>query len=404
MEQRGGTGSVLAIIAARRESQGNSREYARTFLGKPLVAHSILHALESNVATKVIVWTDDVEVANIAKDYGALPLWRPARDSEDETCSASVLTDVLDQFGEPNPPALVVFLEATAPLRRPGEVGAAIETLEQSGADSLFSACRSHGLVWRYHDDRLVSLANDPSSLDRRRESRDMLLENGSIYVSKPWVPRELGTFLGGKIAVHLMDPLDSFQIDHPSDFERLERLAEMRKPCTIGHGLERIRLLVLDFDGVMTDNRVWVHQDGTESVACHRGDGLGIGRLKASGLGILVISTETNPVVAARCRKLGLESIQGCDDKLSVLKSVALERGLNPGQIAYMGNDVNDLGCLGWVGMPIAVADALPEVLKVARLITKNRGGHGAVREATDWFFAARGADSEVVRAKQQK
>ena len=151
------------------------------------------------------------------------------------------------------------------------------------------------------------------------------------------------------------------------------------------------ISLVVFDFDGVMTDNRVRVHQSGDEAVWCHRGDGLGIARLKEAAFEVVVLSTETNPVVAARCRKLKIEAIQSCDDKLSAIKQFADHRNLTAQQIAYVGNDINDLAAMQWVGSPIAVADAVPEVRAVAKWVTRLPGGGGAVREVADRLVAAR-------------
>ncbi len=147
------------------------------------------------------------------------------------------------------------------------------------------------------------------------------------------------------------------------------------------------IKLLVLDFDGVMTDNRVLVNQDGREAVWCHRGDGYGIGLLKKAGLEVMVLSTEPNPVVLERCRKLDIPCIHNCPDKLSALKALAEERGIGPDDIGFVGNDLNDLEGLQWVGWPIAVADAVPEILAVARKVTEKPGGYGAVREVCDWL-----------------
>lgn len=151
---------------------------------------------------------------------------------------------------------------------------------------------------------------------------------------------------------------------------------------------MNHIRLLVLDFDGVMTDNRVLVDQDGREAVWCHRGDGYGIGLLKKSGVEVVVVSMEPNPVVAARCRKLDIPCIQDCTDKLTALKNLADEKNLKPKEMAFVGNDLNDLEALQWVGWPVAVADAVPEVLEVARHITRRNGGYGAVREVADWIL----------------
>lgn len=154
-----------------------------------------------------------------------------------------------------------------------------------------------------------------------------------------------------------------------------------------------RLKLLVFDFDGVMTDNRVWVLEDGREAVACWRSDGLGLSALHASGIECYVLSTERNPVVGARCRKLKLEYEQGCDDKPEALRRLVAERGLSMAEVAYMGNDVNDLECLQMVGLPIIVQDAHPSVHRAARWRTKAPGGQGAVREVCDVLVAARHA-----------
>jgi 3-deoxy-D-manno-octulosonate 8-phosphate phosphatase (KDO 8-P phosphatase) len=148
---------------------------------------------------------------------------------------------------------------------------------------------------------------------------------------------------------------------------------------------LAAVRLVVFDFDGVFTDNTVYVAQDGTESVRCWRGDGLGLQALQRLGLQVLILSTEVNPVVSVRSRKLKIECVQGCDDKRLRLESIVRERGLSFSQVAYVGNDVNDLGCLQAVGVPVIVADAHPSVHAAARLRTERPGGFGAVREVCD-------------------
>ena len=150
---------------------------------------------------------------------------------------------------------------------------------------------------------------------------------------------------------------------------------------------IRKIRLLVFDFDGVFTDNAVWVHQDGTESVRCSRSDGLGLSRLRQLGLQMMVLSTEENPVVSARCRKLKLSCVQGVPDKALKLNELAAAAGVDMAFVAYVGNDINDLGCLKQAGLPIVVADAHPDVVGLGRLRTTLPGGYGAVREICDLF-----------------
>ncbi|MBI1190080.1 MAG: HAD hydrolase family protein [Tepidisphaera sp.] len=161
--------------------------------------------------------------------------------------------------------------------------------------------------------------------------------------------------------------------------------------PAAARKVLASLRLIVFDFDGVMTDNRVLVMQTGHEGVMCNRSDGLGVGMLHEAGVPMLVLSKEQNPVVSARCGKLKIECLQGIDDKPTRLASLLVSRRINPANVAYVGNDVNDVGCMEMVGLPIAVADAYEPALKAAKMVTTRAGGHGAVREVCDWILAAR-------------
>jgi YrbI family 3-deoxy-D-manno-octulosonate 8-phosphate phosphatase len=150
---------------------------------------------------------------------------------------------------------------------------------------------------------------------------------------------------------------------------------------------IRRIRLVAFDFDGVFTDNMVYVFEDGREAVRCFRSDGIGLHKLKKLGIETLIISTEANPVVSARARKLKIRCIQDCQDKRTVLEDIAREKNITLSQVAFVGNDINDLPCLECVGLPIVVQDAHQDVVSTARYQTKNPGGHGAVREVCDLF-----------------
>ena len=454
---------TLAIIPARGGSKGIPRKNLKLLAGKPLLAHSILHAKQTPSITRIVVSTDDDEIAAVAREWGAEVVPRPPEISGDKASSESALLHTLDWLlsTENYEPDLVVFLQATSPCRRPGEIQPAIDLLLRDGADSLLSVGPVHGFVWRVEKDGSTrSFSYDHLHRPRRQDAPEDLIENGSFYIFKPWVLRKYNNRLGGKITLYRMSVLDSFQIDELGDFELLEALMAYRNRTTgpqdqgTGQGesrkqkaeiqdqgttdprdhaqraeggnlkpevsgqWSRIKLLVLDFDGVLTDNRVLVNEDGREAVFCSREDGLGLEMLKKIGLTIIVISKEKNPVVAARCRKLGIQCVQGCDNKLEALKQKAEGgkqkaesgdqksevsgrwsvvsgqdspfSGLSPEQIAYVGNDVNDLECLRWVGLPIAVADAVQEVRAVAKWVTVKCGGHGAVREICDAILKA--------------
>jgi len=147
---------------------------------------------------------------------------------------------------------------------------------------------------------------------------------------------------------------------------------------------------MVFDFDGVFTDNRVLVGEDGSEYVFCNRADGLGLANLRQNGIDCIVLSTETNPVVARRCEKLKLECFQGCADKGKVLEEILRGKKIDSARVGYVGNDINDLDCMKNVGVAICVADAAPEIRALAHWMTSRRGGEGAVREICDLVIRA--------------
>jgi YrbI family 3-deoxy-D-manno-octulosonate 8-phosphate phosphatase len=164
--------------------------------------------------------------------------------------------------------------------------------------------------------------------------------------------------------------------------------LTERREAARSLEGLIRnIRLLAFDFDGVFTDNKVYVAQDGTEMVCCTRADGIGVSAVQRLGLETLIISTETNPVVAARAEKIRIRCLQGIANKREAMDLLLTEFGIALEQVAFVGNDVNDLPLLTCVGFPITTADAHPDVADLGKYRTRTPGGQGAVREVCDLF-----------------
>jgi 3-deoxy-D-manno-octulosonate 8-phosphate phosphatase (KDO 8-P phosphatase) len=171
---------------------------------------------------------------------------------------------------------------------------------------------------------------------------------------------------------------------------------AQILDAASLAELIRTIRMVAFDFDGVFTDNMVYVFEDGREAVRCTRSDGIGLSRLKCLGVVPVIISTETNSVVGMRSRKLNIQCMQACSDKRAALDELARDNGLALGQIAFVGNDVNDIPCLSAVGLPIVVKDSHPDVLPYARYQTNLSGGYGAVREVCDLFENALSKKSE--------
>jgi len=392
----------LAIIPARGGSKGIPRKNLKQVGGRPLLSYTIEQAQLSALVSRVVVSTDDPEIAAVAREWDAEVIWRPAEISGDESSSEAALLHVLDYTRDVQSyhPDLVVFLQATSPMRGRDDIDKAIVTLRNQDADSLFSACPVQGFIWRQEGLTVSSLSYDYRDRQRRQDAPQDLIENGSIYVFRPWVLRKHNNRLGGKIAVYRMSVLDSWQVDEEDDLLIVEGLKGLRRSQSNKPIPKGIQLLAIDFDGVMTDNRVLLDEEGKESVWCNRSDGWGIERLKKTGLEIIVISTEINQIVSARCQKLGIRCVQACSEKLPVLKRIAAERRLGPEQIIYIGNDENDLDCMRWVGFPVAVADAEPTVRRVASMVTERGGGKGAVREVCDLIISRRALKEEFLSA----
>ena len=378
---------TVAIIPARGGSKRIARKNLLTVAGIPLVGHSIRHALGARSVRRVFVTTEDPETAEVARRYGAEVIERPIELAGDHATSESALLHALDECERrlSSSVDLVVFLQCTSPVRRPDDIDRAVEALQLGKADSLLSVSRNAGFIWEQKDGQLRSLSYDYRRRQRGQDLPSQFRENGSIYVFKPWVLREHNNRLGGRMTLYEMEYWSSFEIDTKEDAELCDWILLRRAVEEESDWPPSIDLIVFDFDGVMTDNSVDVFEDGRESVVCSRADGLGIERLHAAGVRMLVLSTERNPVVTARCSKLQLPCQQDVGDKATFLAAYLEDNGLSSDRVLYVGNDVNDLDCLRSVGMPVVVADAHRDVLQAARLQLSHPGGRGAVRELAD-------------------
>ena len=397
------TQEVLAIIPARGGSKGIPRKNIRQFSGTPLIAYSIAAGTQADLVTRVIVSTDDPEIADVARQFGAeVPFMRPKELAQDDTLDTPVFLHALKWLDEHEGyrPELVVQLRPTSPLRPVGLVDEAITKMrENPQADSLrgvVPASENPYKMWHITPNGLLRAILPLEGLDEpfnapRQQLPKAYWQTGHIDVIRPRVILEDGLMSGKNILPLLIDLQYTADIDTLDDWNRAE--GKLTDPhldlVTPGKHRrtwpEKISLVVFDFDGVMTDDRVWVNQDGLESVSANRGDGMGVEMLLKAGIKGVIISRETNKVVAARAQKIGLPYFHGVGDKPSILKAYLEKEGIDPQETLYVGNDINDLPCFPMVAWAVAVADAHPQVLKQADFILTRRGGHGAVREICD-------------------
>gem|GEM_PF-84679 len=382
--------NVVAIIPARGGSKGIPRKNVQILAGKPLIAYTIDNALQSCIVNRVIVSTDEPEIAAVSKYFESEVIWRPHEISGDLASSETALLHALNylQQTEGYEPDITVFLQCTSPLILPEDIDGTIKALLEENADSALAVTPFHYFLWHkdLHGDA-VGINHDKLVRLRRQEREPQFMETGSIYVMRTRGFKSAAHRFFGKIAMYVMPVERCLEIDDPPDIAIAEALMWERHTGNKIKALPpHIGAVVFDFDGVFTDNRVIVSDDGHEAVICDRGDGMGISLLKKWGIPTIVLSTEENSVVSVRCKKLGLHFIHGIRGKKEeVLSEWLMKNGIEPAQVVYVGNDVNDIGCLQAVGCGVVARDAHPQAKSFANIILSSPGGRGAVREIID-------------------
>jgi YrbI family 3-deoxy-D-manno-octulosonate 8-phosphate phosphatase len=402
---------VLAVIPARGGSKGVPAKNLLPVGGVPLVARAVRECRGARLVTDVVVSTDDQAIAAAAREAGAEVVLRPAAIAGDTATSEAAVLHAMDAHEALHgaPVDVVLLVQCTSPFIVREDIDGVAGAIVENGADTAVTVAPFHGFIWRDAEDTVDEVAagsvteadaavgggygvnHDKSFRPRRQDRPQDLLETGAAYaMDAPGFRKHRHRFFGRTELVRT-DPARVLEIDDPHDLARARALAPLfdaDRPGSLPTA-DDIDAVVLDFDGTQTDDRVLIDADGREFVSVHRGDGLGVAALRNSGrLKMLILSTEQNPVVAARARKLKIPVLHGIDRKDLALKQWCEEQGIAPERVLYVGNDVNDLPCFALVGWPVAVASAHDVVRGAARAVTTVPGGDGAIREIASWIL----------------
>jgi YrbI family 3-deoxy-D-manno-octulosonate 8-phosphate phosphatase len=383
----------LAIIPARGGSRGIPRKNLQLVGGLPLVARTLRTATDSGVFATVAVTTDDLGIARVALDAGATLVMRPAPLARDTSPTEPAMAHALEELEDEDEPRYdsVWLLQATSPLLDAEDLQRARDLLESGDYDAVIGVYEGHPFSWKTDADGLLNPNYDLAARPRRQDLGTVYRENGALYgVLRQLWDRE-GLRVAGRVAPVPMPAWRSLDVDDPEDLLAADHLSSLlpRSPSTAA-ALARVRAIALDFDGVLTDNRVLVTEDGTEAVSCSRSDGLALSRLRTAGVMLSVFSTERNGVVRRRCEKLALRCRQDLEDKPAAVAEWLGELGISPRDSAFVGNDLNDLEAMGSVGTAIAPSDAHPQVRAAADVVLSHPGGHGALAELADLILGA--------------
>ncbi|MFR9803231.1 cytidylyltransferase domain-containing protein [Pseudonocardia sp. RS010] len=379
------------VIPVRAGSKGVPGKNLRSVGGRPLVDWTVDAALGAHSVDRVLVSTDDPRMrGHVADTWGdrvLLPERAPAT-ATDVAGTESVLLDVLDR---PEAAGLteIGLVQATSPLLTPADIDAA-HALLRSGFDSVLTVVRQRRFLWRRGTEGAVP-DYDPAARPRRQELEGHLVENGALYLTGADALRRTGVRISGRIGLHEMAEESYTEVDEPADLTVVDALLRRRRPAP---DTSRIRLVLTDVDGVLTDNGMTYSTDGSESKTYSARDGKGFELLRRAGLLTGIITSETGPQIQARADKLRVDAlVMGSGDKLADARALCRKWDLQLDDVAFIGDDVHDVPLLERVGLAGCPVDAMPAAAAASDVHGRVAGGSGAFREFADLILAGRGA-----------
>ncbi|WP_273184691.1 acylneuraminate cytidylyltransferase [Hyphomonas adhaerens] len=376
----------MAIIPARGGSKGVPGKNLKPIGGRSLLRRAIEAAAGSPHIAEVYVTSDDDRILEEARRYGAKAIRRPDDLSTDTASSEAALLHAIAEI-EDGGRAIdkIVFIQCTSPFIQTRDIDGLFDAMAAENADCALTVTPFHGFLWKPGEEGAEAVGHDKHVRPRRQDREPVFLETGAAYLMKVGPFKDVKHRFYGRVAQHVMEPVRSVEIDEPLDLllaeqtaADIEGKAELRKLLP-----SPVEALLLDFDGVMTDDLAIVSEDGTEAVSVSRADGMGLERLrKLTSIKVAVVSKESNKVVAARCKKLGIPCAHGVEDKPSTIRKWAEEAGVDLARSVFVGNDYNDLPVFPLVGLAVTPGDARGDVRSQAGLVLEAAGGRGAVRE----------------------
>ncbi|MGL5904573.1 MAG: cytidylyltransferase domain-containing protein [Cetobacterium sp.] len=378
----------VAIIPLRAGSKGIPGKNRKKLLGRPMFSWSLGEAIESNL-DEVYVYTDDQKIIEfVNEEYKWCPKVKILERSEDSATDTASTEFAMQEFstriGEEYD--VLCLLQATSPLIKRENINECLDKIEKEGYDSALSVVRTKRFIWSETGE---SLNYDYKNRPRRQDFDGMLMENGAVYGTTKAQFLESGIRIGGKVAIVEMAEDSLIEIDEKEDWIIVEKLIENNIKKNKKNN-KKIKALCLDVDGVFTDGNITNNADGEFSKVFSMRDGMGLEILRENGIEVIVMTSENSKIVESRMKKLNLldNLYLGVKDKYSRLEKVLQEKSLTRSDVAYIGDDVNDLANLLSVGWGIVPNDGIENVKMSADLVLNNVGGDKAIREAVNFII----------------
>lgn len=384
----------VAFIPVRGGSKSIPLKNIKLICGKPLVYWTIKAACSCKYIDKVYVATDSDTIKKTVENFKAeveLGLFEKVfvigRSEESASDTASTEFAMLEFANEHNFDN-IVLIQATSPLLDSTDLDRGFEIFESEETDSVLSVVRQKRFNWKNDEDGLAYPTNyDVYNRPRRQEFDGYLVENGAFYISSKENLLKSKNRISGKIRAVEMNEDTFFEIDEPSDWIIIEALMKKRGIASSAiPTVPDIKMFLTDCDGCLTDGGMYYSEKGDELKKFNTRDGMGFAFLRAKGIVTGIVTGEEVQLNKRRAEKMKLDILEtGCNDKVATIKRICQERGIDITNVAYVGDDYNDLEAIKMVGFGCCPANAIPEVREAAKLITKAKGGEGAIREAIE-------------------
>ncbi len=385
----------VAFIPVRGGSKSIPLKNIKPICGKPLVYWTVKAACECRYIDKVYVSTDSEVIRNAVQRFageisGADKIEVIGRSPETATDGASTESAMLE-FAEHYIFDNIILVQATSPMLTAGDLNGGYELYATDNTDSVLSVVKQYRFLWKQDkEENAVPMNYEVFHRPRRQEFDGYLMENGAFYICSRENLLKTGNRLSGNIKAYEMDADTAFEIDEPSDWIIIEALMKKngllldKDPDT-----KKIKMFLTDCDGCLTDGGMYYSENGDELKKFNTKDGMGLSNIRNKGVVTGIITGENTKIVERRAEKLHINELhQGVTDKLSVVRELAKKYHVSLEEVAYVGDDVNDISVMEQVGFPCTVNDANSKVKELATYISSYNGGDGAIRDIIEHLF----------------
>jgi len=357
--------SVVALIPARGGSKSIPLKNIKDINGRPLIYWALDAAVQCGEIDAVYVSTDDESIKNCVGLYGSSKIRvidRPCDTATDTASTESVMLDFTNRFMFDS----IVLIQATSPLLSTKFLTEGINKHVEDGYTSVLSVVRQKRFLWEYNESMAKPINYNPINRPRRQELEGYFVENGAFYITSREALIKSNCRISGRTAIVEMPENSYFEIDEPDDWIIVEQLLKRKyfgMDCRkdFHNKLKKIKALFMDSDGVLTDGGMYYSENGDELKKFNTKDGMAIKLLNDTGIITGIITGETRQLVSDRSKKmLVTELFMGVEDKIRVIESLEAKYDIDKSEIAYIGDDINDLEVIKRVGLGIAVSDAM--------------------------------------------